>query len=76
MTPADLIVALVQAYAGLGAVAAALFLTVGIGRIDPEARGSYLFRLLMIPGAIGLWPLVLWRGGYLEGRRAAAGTKP
>jgi len=69
MTPAQTIVGLLEAYAVFGAVVAAVFLSVGIGRVDPGARGSFLFRLLMIPGMIGLWPLVLWRWGYLEGRR-------
>jgi hypothetical protein len=31
-----------------------------IGHIDPAARGAYGFRLLLMPGAILLWPLVIW----------------
>jgi hypothetical protein len=48
---------------------ASLYLTVGIGvalvlvhvvgRIDPAARGAYGFRLLLLPGAVLLWPLVI-----------------
>lgn len=49
------------AYAALGAVVALAFLTVGIERIDPAARGAYAFRPLLLPGLILLWPLVLWR---------------
>lgn len=48
-------------YGYAGAVFAALFLTLGIGRIDPASRGSYLFRLLLIPAATVFWPFVLWR---------------
>ena len=56
----------VRLYAMAGGIVAVLFLTVGIGRIDPSARGSYLFRVLMIPGTVGLWPLVLVRWWRLE----------
>lgn len=69
--PAEIMVLGVEAYAVVGALVAAVFLTVGVGRVDPAARGSYLFRLLMIPATVGLWPIVLWRWGYLEGRRGA-----
>lgn len=44
-------------YAGLGV--SVLFLLVGVDRIDPSARGSYLFRVLAVPGVVLLWPLVL-----------------
>ncbi|MEM1398937.1 MAG: hypothetical protein AAGF58_03610 [Pseudomonadota bacterium] len=55
-----------QIYAGIGAVVAAAFLLIGVDRIDPGSRGSYLFRVLVLPGVIGLWPLVLWRWWALE----------
>lgn len=61
MDEARLFVDMVVYYAWAGAVVAALFLSVGIDRVDPSARGTYLFRLLLIPGVVGLWPLVLWR---------------
>jgi hypothetical protein len=31
-----------------------------LGRIDPAARSAYGFRLLVAPGVILLWPLVIW----------------
>lgn len=46
-------------YAG-GAVAA-VFLTVGLGRVDENAQGAWIFRPLLIPGVLLIWPLVLWR---------------
>ncbi|MEQ8709625.1 MAG: hypothetical protein RIC36_11570 [Rhodospirillales bacterium] len=49
-----------------GSIIAALFLTVGIDRIDEDARDSYFFRPLIAPGVILLWPLVLWRWRVLE----------
>lgn len=41
----------------------ALFFTwLGIGRVDPAARESGLgFRLILLPGATALWPLLLAR---------------
>ncbi len=51
-------------YAG-GAVALA-FLSFGIDRIDEDARGAYIFRPLLVPGILLVWPLVLWRWIVLE----------
>ena len=70
MTVAEAIIEAVRYYAVAGGVVAALFLTIGVGRIDPSARGSYLFRILAIPGTVGLWPLVLVRWWRLEQRGA------
>jgi hypothetical protein len=53
----------------LGAATAAIFLTVGIDRVDEDARGAYIFRPLLIPGILLLWPLVLWRWYRLESGR-------
>jgi hypothetical protein len=58
-------------YAAVGAVFAALFLIIGLNRIDNGAKGAGLgFRLLIIPGLIALWPLMLFRwlsGGQPHG---------
>lgn len=70
---AELALQYAQHYAVVGAVVAAAFLLVGVGRISPEARGSYLFRLLVLPGIVGLWPLVIWRWIMLERERRAGG---
>lgn len=49
-------------YAGAGLVFALAFLSIGVGRIDPSARGSGLgFRLTILPGVVALWPLMLVR---------------
>jgi hypothetical protein len=50
-----------QAYASLGCVVALAFLSFGLVRADPGARGAYAFRPLLVPGLVLLWPLVLWR---------------
>jgi hypothetical protein len=73
---AETLLLYVQHYATVGAVVAMGFLLFGVGRISPEARGSYLFRLLVLPGIIGLWPLVLWRWLALERGRRAGGDTP
>lgn len=46
-------------YAG-GAVAI-VFLTFGLNSMDENARGAWIFRPLLIPGVLLIWPLVLWR---------------
>lgn len=53
-------------WGGIGAVVAIGFLVVGIDRIDDAAHDSYMFRLLLIPGIIMLWPIVVWRWRVLE----------
>lgn len=61
MTVASALISIAQTYAWIGSGVAAVFLLWGVDRIDPSARGAYLFRLLALPGVVGLWPLVLWR---------------
>lgn len=52
----------VALYAAAGAVFAVAFLLLGITRIDNGAKGAGLgFRLLILPGLITLWPLMLIR---------------
>lgn len=70
MALAEAIISALQFYAGIGLAISAAFLLFGVDRIDPDARGSYLFRILLIPGTIGLWPLVLYRWLVLERRGA------
>lgn len=48
-------------YAVIGLCTAAIFLFRGIDRVDPNARGAWAFRPLLIPGLVLIWPLVLWR---------------
>lgn len=61
MNTAELIVMVVKWWTGIGAVVAAAFLTFGIDRIDEDADGAYVFRPLLVPGILLLWPMVLWR---------------
>jgi hypothetical protein len=51
-------------YLALGIVFALAFVAKGAGLIDPDARAGTLgFRLLILPGAAALWPLLAakWR---------------
>lgn len=68
MEAAALIVNFVKIYAAIGGVVAIAFLLFGIDRIDDGARGSYVFRPLLAPGIMMLWPLVIWRWRALERR--------
>lgn len=49
-------------YLGLGLVFAILFLSRGLQKVDPAAHGSgWGFRLIILPGTVALWPLLLNR---------------
>lgn len=63
---AGLVVLGLAVYLGVGVVVAVAFLVRGVGRVDPAAReGTLGFRLLVFPGCVALWPLILvrWRSG-------------
>jgi len=56
-------------YIALGLLFALGFVSVGVQRIDPEASGTkFSFRLIIIPGVIAFWPLLLkrWLNGATE----------
>ncbi|WP_299621489.1 hypothetical protein [uncultured Tateyamaria sp.] len=66
MDIAQAIVMAMQAWGMIGALTAAVFLTIGMDRIDEDAQGAYIFRPLLIPGVLLIWPLVLWRWWQIE----------
>ena len=60
---------LLAAYLACGLVFAIPFALVGVKKIDPHAaHGSWGFRLLVIPGTMAFWPLLLhrWLAGVHE----------
>lgn len=61
MNQAELILMLVKLWLGAGALVAIVFLTFGMDQIDEDARGAYVFRPLLVPAVLLIWPLVLWR---------------
>lgn len=69
---AEIIVAGVTRYLEVGLGVAALFVFL-VGHIEPSARGgSILFRLLIVPGAILLWPWIVLRAGRVLTNNARA----
>ncbi|MEL6336064.1 MAG: hypothetical protein AAFQ88_05380 [Pseudomonadota bacterium] len=54
-----------EAYLWLGGVFAVTFLLLGLDRVEPNARGAYAFRALIVPGLILIWPLAAWRWAAL-----------
>ncbi|MEO0328731.1 MAG: hypothetical protein AAF217_09055 [Pseudomonadota bacterium] len=66
MSVAGTIFLILEIWLWCGAFTALVFLTVGIDRIDEDARGAYIFRPLLLPGILLIWPFVLWRWYALE----------
>jgi hypothetical protein len=49
-------------YAAFGVLFAIAFVTKGISRVDPAAKGSSAgFKLIILPGVAAMWPLFLAR---------------
>jgi membrane protein implicated in regulation of membrane protease activity len=64
---AKVIVFAFYAYALIGLVFAVAFVAVGVKRIDAQAVATSLgFRLLIFPGCVAFWPMLLRR--WLRGR--------
>ncbi len=63
---AEILLMVLGAYAAMGLLFAIPFVLAGVKKIDPHAaHGRWGFRLLILPGSIALWPLLLkrWAGG-------------
>lgn len=59
---AEALLAIARGYAAIGALVALPFAFFVAPRIDPGARRSSIaFRAMLLPGAIVLWPVVVWR---------------
>lgn len=58
---AETLLMIAEGYGWIGLAVALAFLLWGIDRIDAAARGAYPFRVLLVPGIVVLWPLVLVR---------------
>ena len=67
MNQAELILLIVKIWGSIGAVVALVFLTFGMDKLDEDARGAYVFRPLLVPGVLLIWPMVLWRWYILAG---------
>ncbi|SDZ61671.1 hypothetical protein SAMN05444004_1354 [Jannaschia faecimaris] len=71
MSQAEAILLLVKLWGAAGALVALPFLAFGIDRVDEDARGAYVFRPLLVPGIVMVWPFVLWRWYVLATGRDA-----
>jgi hypothetical protein len=70
MEAAEVFVVSLAAYASIGILFSVIFLSVGIGCVDPGAAESGLgFRLVILPGVVSLWPLLLLRWTKRRRRR-------
>lgn len=62
---------IVGLYVLLGLVVALPFVLRGVNRVDPVAGdASFIFRVMILPGCVGLWPVVLWK--WIQSGRGAA----
>lgn len=62
MTFAAIIVWSAGAYLAVGLVTAVFALFRGLGRIDPDAlNATWGFRLIVLPGLVLLWPVIVRR---------------
>ena len=67
-TVGPILLGALAAYIVIGLATAVAFVTVGIAAVLPSNRVTVGARLLFLPGAAALWPLVLRR--WLEARRS------
>lgn len=59
MTGPEIFLLVLAVYALAGLAFGLCFVTVGVTRLDPAARGtSWAFRALILPGSATLWPLL------------------
>ncbi len=59
MSGAELFLLAAAGYLLAGFAFGVAFVTVGVTQIDPAARGTTaVFRLLILPGSVALWPLL------------------
>lgn len=65
---ADFLIDSLALYGLAGAIFSAAFVIAGIHRVDPVAEHApWGFRLIVMPGAAALWPLLLVR--WIRGKR-------
>ena len=71
MWVAEWFVRMLAAYGAIGILFAVAFVTRGICRVDPVAKGAPPgFRLIVLPGAAALWPLLAVRWAKAMGGTA------
>ena len=74
MSAAPVVVIIFLAYGAFGVLFACVFLFSGVKNADDKVAGAHpLFRLMILPGVVGLWPLV-WRR-FVQIRRTTRHTE-
>ena len=64
-----------EAYIVSGLIFALVFLPRGVVRLDPRmASAPRSLRLLILPGVVALWPLLVWR--WVSGRPESIERNP
>jgi hypothetical protein len=72
MLAAEILLTPAAAYMGCGLLFGLVFIAWGVGRVDGAARGAPVgFRLLILPGVVACWPMLLVR--WLQALRAERG---
>jgi hypothetical protein len=72
MVAAKILLTVAAAYIACGLLFGLVFIVWGVGRVDAAARGTPVgFRLLILPGVVAWWPLLLVR--WLHALRAERG---
>lgn len=61
MSAVELILGAATIWLIAGCLLAIGFPMLGVDRVLEDARGVYLFRVVVAPGIVLLWPIVLWR---------------
>lgn len=63
MHTTDIILLILTTYAALGVLFAVPFVLSGVKQLDPVAAATHVaVRLVWLPGAVAVWPLLLSRG--------------
>lgn len=56
-----ILLGIVGLYVAAGLLVGLGFVLRGVNRVDAVARDSpMVFRMVILPGCVGLWPVVLW----------------
>lgn len=59
---ANAIILILSAYLGVGVIVGILTVFFASSRLDPSAAaGTFGFRMMILPGAVALWPILLRR---------------
>ncbi len=62
MQTAEIVLLVLATYLSIGSIVGLAFVAIGVDRIDPGAQGvSWMFRFLILPGSVALWPIVTLR---------------